>query len=88
MKDDLIKVRDWAQAKLDARQEPPWAVAHYRNLVQTIDDILAAQASTITLEESLRLQDQSARAPQLPACIVRIGSARRRSTLTPVQLPM
>ncbi len=41
MNPDLAKVREWAQAELDALQEPPWATGRYHHLIQVIDRMLA-----------------------------------------------
>jgi hypothetical protein len=41
MNPDLAKVREWAQAELDALQEPPWATGRYHHLIQAIDRMLA-----------------------------------------------
>jgi hypothetical protein len=88
MKDELAKIRAWAQAKIDAGQEPPWAWKTYKDLIEVVDEILAGQAATITLEDSLRLQDQSECVPPLSGNIVRIDSARRRSAPQRIRLPM
>lgn len=88
MREELVKIQAWAQAKIEAGQEPPWAWKTYKDLIEAIDQILASQDATITLEDSLRLQDLSACAPQPSANIVRIDTARRRSTVIAVRLPM
>jgi hypothetical protein len=33
MKDELVKIRQWAQDRLDACEEPPWATQRYQYLV-------------------------------------------------------
>jgi hypothetical protein len=33
MKDELVKIRQWAQDRLDACEEPPWQTQRYRYLV-------------------------------------------------------
>jgi hypothetical protein len=48
MNPDLAKVREWAQAELDALQEPPWATGRYHHLIQAIDRMLATKSSTPT----------------------------------------
>jgi hypothetical protein len=65
MNPDLAKVREWAQAELDALEEPPWATGRYHHLIQAIDRMLAAQP--VAARE----------APQR-AKVVNICSARRR----------
>jgi hypothetical protein len=41
MNPELAKVREWAQAELDALREPPWATGRYHHLIQAIDRMLA-----------------------------------------------
>jgi hypothetical protein len=86
--DDLRKVRDWAQAKLDAEQEPPWAVKQYKDLIATLDEILACRAATIVLGDSPQLANSQDSDHQLSGNIVQINSARRRRAVIVVRLPM
>jgi hypothetical protein len=88
MTDELQKVRAWAQAKLDAQQEPPWAVKRYKDLISLLDEILASQAATIDLEDSLRLGRSQGNDPRQAANIVEIDTARRRRSVISVRLPM
>ena len=46
MKTQLEQVRAWAQAKIAAGQEPPWAWYQYMKLLETLDAILAGMAVT------------------------------------------
>jgi len=48
MREELEKVRSWANDKLSAGHEPPWAWFHYMKLRETLDQILAEMASTTT----------------------------------------
>ncbi|HEV2703968.1 MAG TPA: hypothetical protein VGV09_20245 [Steroidobacteraceae bacterium] len=41
MNDELTRVREWAQDKLDAEHEPPWATRRYLHVVALIDQMLA-----------------------------------------------
>lgn len=86
--DDLVKVRAWAQGKLDALQEPPWATKRYKDLIALIDEIQASQAATISLEDSLRLEQRQAPALPQGENIRSIDSARPRPSTRPVTLPM
>jgi hypothetical protein len=52
MKDELTRVRAWAQSKIDAGSEPPWAWYQYMKLIETIDALLAGMASTVTTGSS------------------------------------
>jgi hypothetical protein len=68
MNPDLAKVREWAQAELDALQEPPWATGRYHHLIQAIDRMLASEPA-------------AAREGPQCATVVNICSARRRLAL-------
>ena len=48
MNPELAKVREWAQAELDALREPPWATGRYHHLIQAIDRMLAAEPAATT----------------------------------------
>jgi hypothetical protein len=65
MDPELAKVREWAQAELDALQEPPWATGRYHHLIQAIDRILGPQTAAPA-------------APPQRAKVVHICTARRR----------
>ena len=43
MKDELTRIREWAQARLDALQEPPWTAGRCQHLIALIDEMQAAQ---------------------------------------------
>jgi hypothetical protein len=88
IEDDLRRVKVWAEDKIAQGQEPPWAFKHYTDLVVLLNAIMASQAATISLEDSLQLQEQRAPAPPLPAGIRHIDTARRRRVAIPVRLPM
>jgi hypothetical protein len=81
MNDDLTKIRELAQERLDALQEPPWATRRYQHLVALLDEMLATQAAATP--------DTSRRTPESRACRVRadnvvpIASARRRAAGMP-----
>ena len=40
MKDELVKIRQWAQDQLDACEEPPWATQRYQYLVGLLQEQL------------------------------------------------
>jgi hypothetical protein len=65
MNPELAKVREWAQAELDALREPPWATGRYHHLIQAIDRMLASQP-TATAADTRR------------GNVVHICTARRR----------
>jgi hypothetical protein len=45
-RDDLERVRAWANAKLATGEEPPWAWYQYMKLCETLDAILAGMTAT------------------------------------------
>ena len=87
MYDQLIRLRDWAKAKLAAGSEPPWAWYQYMKLVETIDAILKGLATTIPADSP-----QSDQPPEKHLRLVddtdQQDSAQPRSVGLPVQLPM
>ncbi len=46
---ELKRLRQWAQEKIDAGSEPPWAWYQYMKLIETADAILAGMAVTTTV---------------------------------------
>ena len=45
MREELERIREWADAKIAAGQEPPWAWYQYMKLRETLDAILAGMAA-------------------------------------------
>jgi hypothetical protein len=78
MRDELEKVSRWAQSKIDAAAEPPWAWYQYMKLIETCDAILLGMAATTTMESSPRSEPQSGahlrRAPQSAAALICLNS--------------
>ncbi len=73
MNDELTRIREWAQAKLDALQEPPWTAGRCQHLIALIDEMQAAQR---------RAERTRARGDN----IVPFASHRRRATGMPARL--
>ena len=46
MRDELDRIRSWAQDKLATCEEPPWAFFQYMKLVEAVTAILDGMAST------------------------------------------
>ena len=46
MRDELERVREWAQDKLQGGSEPPWAWYQYMKLVETVAAILDGMDAT------------------------------------------
>ena len=86
-REELEKVRSWADAKLSTGEEPPWAWDQYMKLRETLDAILAGMAQTTPLGSP-----QSEQHPESPlrlvACTDSKDTARYRSDELPVRLPM
>ena len=60
MREDLQRVREWAQTKTRNGQEPPWAWYQYMKLVETLDAILSGMAATTPLSDSPGLDSRPA----------------------------
>jgi hypothetical protein len=56
MKEELEKIRTWADAKIRTGEEPPWAWYQYMKLIETADALLAGMGSVTT--ESSQQQEQ------------------------------
>jgi len=84
----LTEVLDWAQAKLDSNQEPPWAWDQYTKLVATITSILEGRAATISMEDSLLLAARQDNEHPPHSRIVSIETVRLRRGLADPILPM
>lgn len=52
----LQEIRQWAQAKIDGGQEPPWAWFQYMKLIENIDVILAGNEATKPMGEQNAVQ--------------------------------
>lgn len=68
MRDDLLRVREWAQSKVQGGQEPPWAWYQYMKLVETVDAILSGMTATMPLEGSPESEAHSATHLRLVTC--------------------
>jgi hypothetical protein len=66
MDHDLAAIRDWAQNRLDAQQEPPWATHRCQHLIALIDTMLAAE--------------ERASRPRRRGNVVSLSGRRRRNT--------
>ena len=86
--DALSTVRQWAQRKLDAEQEPPWAHPLYVRLKDTIEQIESARASVTFLEDSPESAQHLESASQQQGEVCCLDTARRRRRKAYPQLPM
>jgi hypothetical protein len=88
-RDELERVRNWADDKLATGAEPPWAWYQYMKLRETLDAILGGMSAVTPLPanspESGPRQDSGLR---LVVCNSQPGSVRRHQSDEPVLLPM
>lgn len=68
MRDELQRVRDWAQTKVQGGQEPPWAWYQYMKLIETADAILAGMAAARPQANSPESAPRPATHLRLAAC--------------------
>lgn len=85
MREELQRVRQWAQEKIATGQEPPWAWYQYMKLSEAIDTILAGNAAATS-------SPQSASRPGGPLRLVdseyQPSTAQPRPPEAPISLPM
>lgn len=86
MRQELEKVRAWADEKVANGQEPPWAWFQYMKLRETLDMILAGMDTIIT-ENSRQLVDRPRRHLQLIDSAALPDNSPRRLADLPVRLP-
>jgi hypothetical protein len=87
VKEQLQQVRAWAQEKIASGAEPPWAWYQYMKLTETLDAILAGQAS-ITTESSPQAAQPAGAHLRLVASTYQPDSARHDPADGAVLLPM
>jgi hypothetical protein len=88
---ELEKVRAWADEKLATGQEPPWAWYQYMKLRETLDAILAGQAATAVFnptESSPQLAERLERHLRLVGGEDQQDTFQPRHVGLPLQLPM
>lgn len=82
-RDDLLRVREWAQRKLSGEQEPPWAWYRHMQLREALDALLAGMDCTTTTENS----PQSGRHEEKHLRLVEDTDPQDRSRHHPAGLP-
>ena len=87
MRDELQKIRDWADEKIATGSEPPWAWFQYMKLRETADQILAGMGATTT-ECSLQSEARSGGRLRLVDEAYQPDNAQSHPSDSPVQLPM
>jgi len=87
MKEQLEQVRAWAQDKIAAGQEPPWAWYQYMKLRETLDAILAGIDATTT-ESSPQSESHGETHLRLVGATDPQDKSQRRPAGLPLQPPM
>lgn len=57
-REELQRVREWANQKIATGAEPPWAWFQYMKLREDLDQILAGMSASMLQTESLPQSDQ------------------------------
>jgi hypothetical protein len=69
MKDELARIREWAQDRLDAHQNIPWDSRRYQHLVSLIDDMLGSRTQlerrNVVYLDSARRRSSAMRHPKV-----------------------
>ncbi len=86
MREELEKVLAWANDKLAAGQEPPWAWYQYMKLRETIEAILAGMDAVTTDHSPQSVQHQEKHLQLVDASNPQDTSQRRLAGL-PTRLP-
>ena len=87
MKEELQKIRDWADAKIKTGKEPPWAWYQYMKLIETADALLAGM-ECVTTENSQQSEQHPAKHLRLADSSDQRDNARHRPIGLPTQMPM
>ncbi len=87
-KDELQKVRDWADARIATGEEPPWAWFQFMKLRETLDQVLEGMtASAVKTESSPGSAVLPESGPRLAVSNTRPSSAQPHQQVVAVQLP-
>ena len=84
----LQEVRAWAQGKIDARQEPPWAWYQYMKLIETCDTILASMNATVKTASLQQSESRPGNVIQLAGSTSRQDAAPHHPDSETPQMPM
>jgi len=77
MDDQLARIREWAQGKVDALQELPWATRRSQHVIALIDEMVASQTAAVSREESRQPPGRLARCLSRDGNVIHLDSARR-----------
>jgi hypothetical protein len=84
---ELQRIRKWAQDKIDAGSEPPWAWYQYMKLIESIDAILDGMSATIT-ENSQRLALRPGKLLRLVDAKSPQDTSQRHPSGSKIRMPM
>jgi len=88
MREELERLREWADAKIQGGSEPPWAWYQYMKLIETIDALLQGMDATVTMESSRQSEPQPDAHLRLVASTYPQDNAQPHRVGLPVQMPM
>jgi hypothetical protein len=86
-RDDLVRVRAWAQEKIAQGSEPPWAWFQYMKLVETIQALEAGMDAVTTRGSSPQSAERSGAYLRLVGSTDRQDDVRHHPVGLPVQMP-
>lgn len=87
MRSELEQVREWADKKLSAGEEPPWAWYQYMKLRETLDAILSGM-DVVTTENSQQSGPHSEKHLRLVGATDSQDTSPPRRVGLPTQMPM
>jgi hypothetical protein len=82
MDDQLARIREWAQGKVDALQEQPWTTRRSQHVIALIDEMVASQSAAVCREESRQPPGRVARCLPRGGNVIPLDSARRRRAMS------
>lgn len=85
-KEDLQKIRDWADQKITTGDEPPWSWFQYMKLREVLDQIIGGFGSVRT-ESSQPMEQRQENAIRLAVSNVEPSSAQPHQQVVVVRLP-
>jgi hypothetical protein len=85
-KEELQKVRDWADEKIATGAEPPWSWFRYMKLRETLDEIIAGM-SVVKTESSQRSELHTEIGPRLAVSNTQPSSAPHHPQAVATRLP-
>jgi hypothetical protein len=85
---ELRRARQWAQEKIDAGSEPPWAWYQYMKLIETIDAIFQGAEATTPMENLQQSAERRERRLRLVGANSPQDNVPRRPADSKVRMPM